>query len=451
MTTNTALTIFDPANVPAHIVTFNEEHANIGDKVSVDSLTYAGKIWSVSIGGQKTPLMRKTEDGDEEPRPIIPLVILDYAKRRGRSYYESGFDPDKPQIPTCWSADGITPDASSITIQAEKCAKCPLAEKGSKMTDANKPTTACSQYRMAAVALYRKWELPPLRLRLAITSDYDGQGKDNEAKGWFAFQQLTDLLRSKGVKHTASVVVKAKFDPSVNYPKVLFSPTGWTTQEEIDILAPLAESDAVKQLLSPTFTPNGADNVNKTHTMPQDEGDQNAPQPKTAGGKKPKVQAQPDPEPEPEAETAEDEVEDIVDDAEAQTDEAETEAEDEAAQIAAQVQAQAQAKQNAKVTAAKQAAQARTQPPADEDDDGGEITLNAPTGPKPKPAPAAAAAPKPTAAAPAKAPAAAPKANGAAAPGKAPAAAGKAPAAAAKPAAVSPKVGAMLETWKDDD
>ena len=470
--TSTALSIFDPANVPDHIVKFNETAANIGDKSTINALTYKGKVWTVSLSGNKQPLMKKNEDGDEEPRTTIPIVILDYNKRRGRSYYSKGFEDDKPAQPDCWSADGITPDKTSAAIQADKCANCPMSVKGSKTTDSGKPTTACQQYRMVAVQLYKKWDMPALRLRLAITSDYDAQNKSNEAAGWYAFQQLIDLLRARGVKHTASMIVRARFDAATAYPKVIFSPAGWTTQDEIDILSPKAESEEVKALLSPTFTPNGADGV-RTETPPTDEEPDEAgpvvaaPKP---GKSKPKPAVEEDPE-EVEGEVVEapagddaievgdeTEVEEVVTQAEADEDDPEA-----AARKAADAaRAAALARQQAKATAA--AAQRKAA--ASEDDDEIVISTQAPAAKAPATAKAPAAKAPATAKAPAgtlsykeleakahAAPAAA-KANGAKAPAAAPAVAkptAKPPTpAAAKPKAVSPAVGAMLQDWQDD-
>lgn len=393
-----ALSIFDPANVPAHIVKFNEENSNIGEKSTVDSLTYKGKMWTVAIGGKKTPLLKKNDDGEDEPRTTIPLVILDYNKRRGRSYYAGGYVDDKPVIPDCWSPDGITPDPTSAALQSDKCATCRMAVKGSKTTESGAQTTACSQYRMVAVQLYRNWASPPLRLRLAITSDYDAKNTKEQASGWYAFQQLTDLLRSRGLKHTAGVVVRAKFDMSVPYPKVLFSPVGWLSQDELDITAPLSESDVVKALLSPTFTPNGADGTNKNQAPPaEEEPDQDgpvvqAPAPKPGTGKPKPAKAAPavvTPPPEEEetdepmetGDTAEEEesAEDVVNDAEADEEDGETKAQAAAAAAQAAV-AQKQAKKVAEAKAQAEARKAAAKAATVEDDDN--ISLGEPVAPK---------------------------------------------------------------------
>lgn len=508
---NQALAMFDPANIPGHIVKFNEENTNIADKLSVDSLTYKGKVWTVNIGGNKTPLMKTNDEGDVEPRGTIQLVILGYNDRRGRSYYDTGFDDEKPKQPTCWSPDGITPDPSSIELQAEKCANCPMSVKGSKVTDNNSEGIACQGYRLTAVQLYQTWpEIPPLRLRLAVTSDWDGNNKENEANGWYAFSNLMDFLRSRGVKHTASAIVKAKFDPSVAYPKVLFSPIGWITEDDEAFLAPLATSPDVQALLSQKYTPAGGDNVRKDKVGTKDDPAITGP----TGGKaekttksKPVVAKKPEPEPDPEPEVAE-----YVDengnpcDAEGNPLEAEAnpdaagdepvqyvdengnpcdaegnplptndpdatsviegaEADDDDPEVAAkkaadEARARAAAKQEAKVTAA--ANQARTSKAQPADDEGA-ITLGKPVPPTAvqtgRPTVVNAKQQVATQAKPSLAPNKAPAATVVAKGGNGKATVTVAPktgaAAAGKPGKAGPtpvggKVGAMLQDWQDD-
>ena len=474
-TNKNPLALFQENNVPDHVRKFNEDHGNIADKISVNGLTYPGKIWTVVVDGNKTPLMKTNEDGDQEPRQTIPLVILDYAKRRGRKYFSGGFDASKPQQPDCWSADGITPDKDARELQAAKCAECPMSVKGSKQTDAGKDTTACQSFRNVAVMLHRKWDLPPLRLQLAITSDYDATGKEHEAKGWFAFQQLTDLLRSRGVKHTASVVVKAKFDTTVNYPKVLFSPTDWLTPDEIDIVQPISESPEVAGLLSPSFTQPGAEKppaeeqAEETGPKTTAANTRGTGKPAAAKPGKPASRKQPEPEPEPEEEAEEEqeeeavegeivdeggedatEVNDIVEETE---EEEEDEDPEEAAQRAAE-EARQRALKKQQDKAAKAAQQRKAA--AASDDDEGDVTLGAPVNPKPtgKPQagkPAATGKPASKPAQTAAQTSAKPAANGSGKP-----AAGKTTAAAATGSKagvkqVSPATAAVLNDWENDD
>lgn len=256
------VTIFDTkqAAIPAYLQETLGDEKNIVDRVSVPSLSYGGKVWTISKDGEKTRIMKVNDDGDEVAVPLIRVVVLDYAKRRGRAYYEGAYDPDKQSAPLCWSEDGVKPHASIAEPQHSTCEGCPWSVKGSKVTDNNRAVTACSQHRMIVVAPLAKLDMP-LRMKIAITSDWDKQNEAAAAKNWFAFNNYTDAMRARQINHTAMVVTKMKFDIDVDYPKVLFGPDRYITEEEAAIVKPLINSDEVKNLLSNTWTPAGADGV----------------------------------------------------------------------------------------------------------------------------------------------------------------------------------------------
>ena len=441
------VSIFDPANVPAHITDFNQTESNIVARNNTDRISIKGKVFTVVMGGNKQTLMKKNEDGDDEPRQFIPVVILGYAARRGRAYYPDGYSDAAPKAPSCWSKDGIAPDKEVEEKQSAKCGECPMAKKGSKVTDNGQETKACSEHRFVAVQLYRKWDTPPLQLRLSITSDYDTRNKEQEAKGWYAFSQYTDMLRARGVKHTASVVTRLKFDPSSTHVKLMFSAVGWLTPEELELASPLAKSDEVQSLINPVFTIGTGESdkplpkedeeedgpVEVTPPKPPKGAKAPAAPTKPAGTKKPKVV-----EPEPEAEEEEEEevvegevvteggenateVGDIVE---------ETEEEDEdpgvvAAQKALDAQKKAAAKKKADAEAAAKAAQARKAGAGEEGEEDDAPIVVAPAKP-PKGTPAAPPAGKVTA-------------------GKTSAAPKGTP--AGKPAKASAEVGAIIDEW----
>jgi hypothetical protein len=261
------LILFDKAKVPAYVQKFIEtEESNIGDRNTVPSLTYKGKVWAININGEEQKLLRKNEDGDMEPAATTRWIILGFNQRRGRAYYEGAYDPDKPGRPLCWSEDGITPDAAIAEPQAEKCKGCPMSVKGSKITENNKAVVACSEHRMLAVVPANKPEFTPLRLKIAITSDYDGQSPGLEQEGWYAFSNYTQMLRANAVPHTSLLVTKMKFDPNVAYPKVIFSADHWVPETHMAVIKKLIHSDEVAQLLSGTWTPEGADGHKKAET-----------------------------------------------------------------------------------------------------------------------------------------------------------------------------------------
>jgi len=267
------IAMFDPkAGVPAHIANFfGVEGSNIQDRATVPSLSPQGKMWTVSVNGDKTKLLKRDNDGEMVPVSVMRVVILDFAKRRGRAYYEGAYDPANESAPICWSDDGVAPDE---TVPAEikstktsfKCDTCPMAAKGSKVGDNGKALTACSQHRMLAVVPANKLDFEPLRLKIAITSDFDKQSPDAEAQGWFAFSNYMDYLKSRGVQHSAAIVTKMKFDPNATYPKIFFAADRWLEPAEIAQVAPLTKDEKVQKLLAGTYTPAGPDGVEKHST-----------------------------------------------------------------------------------------------------------------------------------------------------------------------------------------
>lgn len=263
-----ALTTFQAGTVPAHVTAFlgdQETNTALGG-VTVPSLSPQGKVWTIGLDGNKTKLEKRDNDGEIVPVGVMRVVILDFAKRRGRAYYEGAYDPEKESAPLCWSADGVEPNANAPQLQAKKCADCPKAVKGSKVTEQGKATAACSQHRMLALVPVNKLDFTPLRLKIAITSDFDKQSPQHAQQGWFAFGQYLDYLKSSGVTHTAAVVTKMKFDPNAAYPKILFAADRWLTPEELAVVQPLTKEESVQQLLTDNWTPAGPDGVRTDDT-----------------------------------------------------------------------------------------------------------------------------------------------------------------------------------------
>jgi len=254
----TLLDQYDPNAVPAHLADFGDD-SNIQPKQTVPTLSYEGKVWTVILNGEKQRLTRRNEDGEKEPLQTFKGVILNYNQKRGRTYYEGAYDPNKPAMPLCWSDDGIKPHEAVENPVSPKCDGCPMSIKGSKQTEQGKATTACSQHRMLVVVPASKLDFQPLRMKLAITSDWDSQSPDLAQQGWFAFQQYLDHFRAKKVPHTAMVVTKFKFDPGTAFPKVLFSPDRWLNEEETAQVRSIWKSEEVLSLLGGSWTPNGGD------------------------------------------------------------------------------------------------------------------------------------------------------------------------------------------------
>lgn len=267
-------TLFDASDeIPDYL---RDEESNIAPKQTVPTLSFEGKVWTISVGGEKTKLMKRDADGDEAPLAVFRGVILGYAKNRGRTLYEGNYDPDNPGMPLCWSDDGVHPADNVADPQSDRCATCQFAQKGSKDTDNGKKVAKCSQHLLVAVVPATQLDFPPLRMKLPITSIYDKESPELANMGWRAFDQYIDTFRQHNVPSTVVVVTKMRFDPNVTYPKVLFSSDRYLKKEEHAIVSPIAKSEAVANLLANRFQSSGEE----TRALPGAEKQKALPAPK---------------------------------------------------------------------------------------------------------------------------------------------------------------------------
>ena len=247
--TTQIVSFYQSKNIPAHIQQAIEEGVeNIAPKLNVPQLSFRGKVWRTVIDGEETPLM----NAEDEPVSTVHVVVLDHNKARSRSYYEGAYEEGKAQAPACWSSDGDYPDASVKQPQAKSCASCPQSVKGSKITPQGKEVTACSVFKRIAIVPLSNLgteHTVPLLLRLAQTSMWDKNNEENEAKGYYAWDQYLDELRKRGATHTGYVATKVRFDSRVAYPKLLFAASRWLVDEELATVKPLFKDAAVQALL----------------------------------------------------------------------------------------------------------------------------------------------------------------------------------------------------------
>lgn len=246
---------FDQAPPPALPAAF-EGLSNIPERQTIPQLSFRGSKWRMVKDGEETPLERKDpETGEMAPIQIMPLVILAVAPNRSRALYGK-YEEGKNQAPICRSQDGKVPDADVKDVPhtaegtpAKTCAECPMSAKGSKV-EGQKLLTACSTFKNICVVPSGHIDFTPLRLRLAQTSLWDKDNGENEAQGWYAFDQYIDFIRARGVKHTGQVVTKVKFDPRPSHPKLLFKADVWLDEARLLQVAAAAKKPEVQKALN---------------------------------------------------------------------------------------------------------------------------------------------------------------------------------------------------------
>jgi hypothetical protein len=254
MSNGTEVTLFsDKGGLPAHLADLNDEaNTNIIPRETIPQLSFRGKVWRV-VTSAGEDIVYKTVNGQptDEPASVVGLVILDYNKNRSRAFFEGAYEEGKSIAPSCWSNDGVLPHDTVQVKQHPTCAGCPQAAKGSRISDSGKELTACSTFRRVAVVPIQNTKHEPLLLRLPQTSCWDKDAEEFAKSNFFAFDQYMDVLRRRGINHTAAIVTKIKFDPRTAYPKLLFAAMDFTPADVYaDISASLANRDAIEKILN---------------------------------------------------------------------------------------------------------------------------------------------------------------------------------------------------------
>lgn len=247
------------AQMPAHVAAAFAEESNIQKKVSIPTLSIAGKKFSMKIGGETTILTKvDAETGEKVNLSFVNVVVLDQNPNRSRTYFAKAYVSGENQVPECYSSDGKKPDADVKTPCAATCAACPNSVKGSRIKEGREGYACESKKRLAvwpsAMLSNPTLGLPPLQLILPITSVWDKENKQNDAEGWFAWDNYTDMLRGMGVTHTGQIITRIKFD-NTEHPKLLFKAIRWLDDaehaqfHEIDKIKAIMGTDDVKKLL----------------------------------------------------------------------------------------------------------------------------------------------------------------------------------------------------------
>lgn len=233
------------AAMPAALAAAFGDESNVATRETMPQLTFRGKVWRIVMEGEEHPMLNK----EDEPISTVRVVILDFNRDRARAFYEGQYVEGQNQAPACRSSDGRTPDKDVAEPVASTCAACSMSAKGSRATASNPNGVACSTYKNLAVIPYAKVSMEPLRLRIPQTSMWDKNNSENEAKGWYAFDQYIDFIRARGAVHTAAIITKVKFDPNVAYPKLLFSPEGYIEEPKVEAIRAAMKHESIDTLL----------------------------------------------------------------------------------------------------------------------------------------------------------------------------------------------------------
>ena len=193
----------------------------------------------------KGGVFRKYAGGEEvgtiEDRSMN-VVFIRMAHNASRMYYASSYKDGEKIIPTCWSSDSRTPDADVANPPAASCDQCPYSVKNSVAGNGS----ACRLSWRTAVTVPGDPSGDIYQLVLPSTSCW--QKEDN---GKWGFRPYVQMLANNNIG-ASKIITKMQFDTKSPTPKLLFSPVGVLTPEQIAEVEQQAKSQTADNYIKLT-------------------------------------------------------------------------------------------------------------------------------------------------------------------------------------------------------
>lgn len=238
------ITIFKDA-VPAHIKSrqVDDVTSSLAGSSGVKRISIRGGVFRLIDGGQEIAV---NEDRS------MNFVIVNAAPNISRTFYEGTYEEGKNAAPSCWSADGISPDSTIESPQAKTCMDCPQNIKGSGQGNGR----ACRFSQRLAVVLENDMRGDVYQLTLPSQSIFGKPEGDR-----MPMQAYAKYLKAQRTPITV-VVTEAKFDTKSATPRLTFKPVRWLTDDEID--AAIEQGKAPAAMSAITMTVAQADRTEGT-------------------------------------------------------------------------------------------------------------------------------------------------------------------------------------------
>jgi hypothetical protein len=151
-----------------------------------------------------------------------------------KAYFEGAWNPDADaEAPVCSSDDGVVPRADADKPQCNTCAACPQNQFGSKINpQTQKQGKACMDKKSIAIVTPGSEAGEMLRLQIPAAS----------------LKDFGMYLRSLPNVPYYGVVTEITFDTTVSFPKLLFKPVGYVSEQGYATVAKRHDSDEAKAI-----------------------------------------------------------------------------------------------------------------------------------------------------------------------------------------------------------
>lgn len=237
--------VFNPKQLPAHLRTAELSDATkaLMGNSSGFRLSIKAGVWRLLSNGKEYAKLKERE---------LEIVVVAAAKHVARNYYEASFDDDAtPVPPTCFSRDGVTPDASVTEPQSSACASCPQNMKGSGQGESR----ACRFNQSLAVVLANDIGGNVMKFQVPAASIF-GKGEGSN----IPLREYVTQLATIPV-NIDTVVTRMTFDLDASAPKIFFAPARYLTEDEYATVQRQGKTPAALQAIE--FTVAETDKVTR--------------------------------------------------------------------------------------------------------------------------------------------------------------------------------------------
>lgn len=194
------------------------------------------------------------------------VIFVKMAHNASRMFYSQGYKEGEKVSPACWSSDSNKPDADVKAPIHSSCLGCPNSVKGS---GDNGLGTKCKLTWRTAVVLPNDPSGDVMQLVLPATSAF---GKEDN--GRWPFRPYIQHLASHNVS-AGRVVTKMAFDTKSPVPKVLFSPVGAVSDDDLEVISRQAKSSSAENAIKlNVFQGDSAPSHSQTEEVVQSESDE---------------------------------------------------------------------------------------------------------------------------------------------------------------------------------
>ena len=213
----------------------------------------SGLTDGISVGGHpsiriKASRFRLNEPNGEEVvvnSLFVDLIIVGFNPNISKVYYSKGYNPQADATPPdCWSDNGVAPSSQVSTPVCGSCAICPMAAFGSKIFDNGQKAKACADSKKLAVVLAENPSGTVYELKVPAGSLSD-------------FKKAMKPWEDIGCP-ISGIVFRVSFDPNVEFPKLVFTATGYIDANQAQAIVPHFKSQAVIDAVGLDDTPKAA-------------------------------------------------------------------------------------------------------------------------------------------------------------------------------------------------